>query len=79
MEELMAGADLVFVTAGDGGGTGAGPVVSSTARQLGALTIGVVTRPFTFEGRRRAGQAEDGITLLRNECDTVIVIPTTGC
>ena len=77
IEELLAGADLVFVTAGEGGGTGTGaaPVVASIARRLGALTIGVVTRPFTFEGRRRAGQAEDGITLLRGECDTVIVIP----
>jgi cell division protein FtsZ len=77
IEELLAGADLVFVTAGEGGGTGTGaaPVVASIARQLGALTIGVVTRPFTFEGRRRAAQAEDGITLLRNACDTVIVIP----
>ena len=68
---------MVFVTAGEGGGTGTGgaPVVASIARKLGALTIGVVTRPFTFEGRRRAGQAEDGITSLRNECDTLIVIP----
>jgi cell division protein FtsZ len=77
IEELLAGADLVFVTAGEGGGTGTGaaPVVASVARQLGALTIGVVTRPFTFEGRRRAGQAEEGITVLRSVCDTVIVIP----
>ena len=68
---------MVFVTAGEGGGTGTGgaPVVASIARKLGALTIGVVTRPFTFEGRRRAGQAEDGIQALRNECDTLIVIP----
>ena len=68
---------MVFVTAGEGGGTGTGgaPVVASIARKLGALTIGVVTRPFTFEGRRRAGQAEDGIQSLRNECDTLIVIP----
>jgi cell division protein FtsZ len=68
---------MVFVTAGEGGGTGTGgaPVVASIARKLGALTIGVVTRPFTFEGKRRAGQAEDGITELRNECDTLIVIP----
>jgi cell division protein FtsZ len=77
IEEVLKGADMVFVTAGEGGGTGTGgaPVVASIARKLGALTIGVVTRPFTFEGRRRAGQAEDGITALRNECDTLIVIP----
>ena len=77
IEEVLKGADMVFVTAGEGGGTGTGgaPVVASIARKLGALTIGVCTRPFTFEGRRRAGQAEDGITSLRNECDTLIVIP----
>ncbi|BBG03081.1 MULTISPECIES: cell division protein FtsZ [Pseudonocardia] len=77
IEEVLKGADMVFVTAGEGGGTGTGgaPVVASIARKLGALTIGVVTRPFTFEGRRRAGQAEDGIQALRNECDTLIVIP----
>ncbi|HEY2763874.1 MAG TPA: cell division protein FtsZ [Pseudonocardiaceae bacterium] len=77
IEEVIKGADMVFVTAGEGGGTGTGgaPVVASIARKLGALTIGVVTRPFTFEGKRRGGQAEDGITELRNECDTLIVIP----
>ncbi|WP_214408100.1 cell division protein FtsZ [Pseudonocardia lacus] len=77
IEEVLKGADMVFVTAGEGGGTGTGgaPVVASIARKLGALTIGVVTRPFTFEGRRRAGQAEEGITAMRNECDTLIVIP----
>lgn len=77
IEEVLKGADMVFVTAGEGGGTGTGgaPVVASIARKLGALTIGVVTRPFTFEGRRRAGQAEEGIQSLRNECDTLIVIP----
>ncbi|OZM76330.1 cell division protein FtsZ [Pseudonocardia sp. MH-G8] len=77
IEEVLKGADMVFVTAGEGGGTGTGgaPVVASIARKLGALTIGVVTRPFTFEGRRRAGQAEDGVQELRNECDTLIVIP----
>ncbi len=77
IEEVLKGADMVFVTAGEGGGTGTGgaPVVASTARKLGALTIGVVTRPFSFEGKRRGGQAEDGITELRNECDTLIVIP----
>jgi cell division protein FtsZ len=77
IEEVLKGADMVFVTAGEGGGTGTGgaPVIGSIARKLGALTIGVVTRPFTFEGRRRAGQAEEGIQALRNECDTLIVIP----
>jgi cell division protein FtsZ len=77
IEDVLKGADMVFVTAGEGGGTGTGgaPVVASIARKLGALTIGVVTRPFTFEGKRRGGQAEDGIAELRNECDTLIVIP----
>ncbi|HJP77173.1 MAG TPA: cell division protein FtsZ [Pseudonocardiaceae bacterium] len=77
IEEVLKGADMVFVTAGEGGGTGTGgaPVVASIARKLGALTIGVVTRPFSFEGKRRAKQADDGITELRNECDTLIVIP----
>jgi cell division protein FtsZ len=77
IEEVLKGADMVFVTAGEGGGTGTGgaPVVASMARKLGALTIGVVTRPFAFEGKRRAVQAEAGIDELRNECDTLIVIP----
>ncbi len=77
IEEVLKGADMVFVTAGEGGGTGTGgaPVVASIARKLGALTIGVVTRPFQFEGKRRGGQAENGIKELRNECDTLIVIP----
>ncbi|WP_024877138.1 cell division protein FtsZ [Saccharomonospora piscinae] len=77
IEEVLKGADMVFVTAGEGGGTGTGgaPVVAQIARKLGALTIGVVTRPFSFEGKRRARQAEDGIQSLRNECDTLIVIP----
>ena len=77
IEEVLKGADMVFVTAGEGGGTGTGgaPVVASIARKLGALTIGVVTRPFQFEGKRRGGQAENGIQELRNECDTLIVIP----
>jgi cell division protein FtsZ len=77
IEEVLKWADMVFVTAGEGGGTGTGgaPVVANIARKLGALTIGVVTRPFTFEGKRRANQAEDGIAELRNECDTLIVIP----
>ena len=75
--EVLKGADMVFVTAGEGGGTGTGgaPVVASIARSLGALTIGVVTRPFGFEGKRRASQAEIGIERLRNEVDTLIVIP----
>jgi cell division protein FtsZ len=77
IEEVLKGADMVFVTAGEGGGTGTGgaPVVASVARALGALTIGVVTRPFGFEGKRRAIQAESGIERLRNEVDTLIVIP----
>ncbi|WP_413450523.1 cell division protein FtsZ [Georgenia sp. 1P01AC] len=77
IEEVLRGADMVFVTAGEGGGTGTGgaPVVARIARSLGALTIGVVTRPFTFEGRRRSTQAEAGIEALRSEVDTLIVIP----
>ncbi|MDR8018481.1 cell division protein FtsZ [Nesterenkonia aerolata] len=77
IEEVLKGADMVFVTAGEGGGTGTGgaPVVARIARSLGALTIGVVTRPFTFEGRRRASSAEQGIGDLRDEVDTLIVIP----
>jgi len=77
IEEVLKGADMVFVTAGEGGGTGTGgaPVVARIAKGLGALTIGVVTRPFTFEGRRRANQAETGIAQLREEVDTLIVIP----
>jgi len=77
IEEVLKGADMVFVTAGEGGGTGTGgaPVVASVARSLGALTIGVVTRPFGFEGKRRAGQADTGIERLRSEVDTLIVIP----
>ncbi len=77
IEEVLRGADMVFVTAGEGGGTGTGgaPVVARIARSLGALTIGVVTRPFTFEGRRRASSAENGIEALRDEVDTLIVIP----
>ncbi len=77
VEEVLKGADMVFVTAGEGGGTGTGgaPVVARIARSLGALTIGVVTRPFLFEGRRRAQQAEAGIEGLREEVDTLIVIP----
>jgi cell division protein FtsZ len=77
IEEVLKGADMVFVTAGEGGGTGTGgaPVVARVARSLGALTIGVVTRPFGFEGRRRAVSAETGIDELREEVDTLIVIP----
>jgi cell division protein FtsZ len=77
IEEVLKGADMVFVTAGEGGGTGTGgaPVVANVARSLGALTIGVVTRPFGFEGKRRAAQADLGIDRLRDEVDTLIVIP----
>jgi cell division protein FtsZ len=77
IEELLRGADMVFVTAGEGGGTGTGgaPVVATIARKLGALTVGVVTRPFSFEGKRRGNQAEAGIASLRESCDTLIVIP----
>ena len=77
IEEVLRGADMVFVTAGEGGGTGTGgaPVVARIARSLGALTVGVVTRPFDFEGRRRAAQAEIGVEALRAEVDTLIVIP----
>jgi cell division protein FtsZ len=77
IEDALKGADMVFVTAGEGGGTGTGgaPVVARIARALGALTIGVVTRPFSFEGKRRATQADTGIAGLREEVDTLIVIP----
>ncbi|MBE6477528.1 MAG: cell division protein FtsZ, partial [Propionibacteriaceae bacterium] len=77
IEETLKGADMVFVTAGEGGGTGTGgaPVVAKIARSLGALTIGVVTRPFRFEGKRRARQADEGIGSLSEEVDTLIVIP----
>jgi cell division protein FtsZ len=77
IEEVIRGADMVFVTAGEGGGTGTGgaPVVARIARELGALTIGVVTKPFTFEGRRRSVQADTGVEELRSEVDTLIVIP----
>jgi cell division protein FtsZ len=75
--EVLSGADMVFVTAGEGGGTGTGasPLVAEVSKQLGALTIGVVTRPFEFEGRRRRTQAEDGVKALKDEVDTLIVIP----
>ncbi|MFS8583186.1 MAG: cell division protein FtsZ, partial [Limnochordales bacterium] len=74
---LLEGADMVFVTAGMGGGTGTGgaPIVAEVAREVNALTVGVVTKPFTFEGRRRLQQAEQGIERLREKVDTLIVIP----
>src|SRR5579862_7792959 len=77
IEEVLKGADMVFITAGKGGGTGTGgaPVVAEIAKSLGALTIGVVTRPFTFEGRRRAVQADAGISKLKEKVDALIVIP----
>ena len=77
IEEAIDGADMVFITAGEGGGTGTGaaPVVAEVAKSLGALTIAVVTRPFGFEGRRRAVQAENGIVQLKEKVDTQIVIP----
>jgi cell division protein FtsZ len=77
IEDALRGADMVFITAGEGGGTGTGgaPIVAEIARNLGALTVAVVTRPFGFEGRRRSVQAEQGISSLRSEVDTLIVIP----
>jgi cell division protein FtsZ len=77
IEEVLKGADMVFITAGKGGGTGTGgaPVVAEIAKSIGALTIGVVTRPFAFEGRRRAVQADSGIQKLKEKVDTLIVIP----
>ncbi|EQD81248.1 cell division protein FtsZ, partial [mine drainage metagenome] len=77
IEEAIRGADMVFITAGEGGGTGTGgaPVIAEIARALGALTIGVVTRPFDFEGKRRSVQAQEGIQLLKEKVDTLIVIP----
>ncbi|MDY5784896.1 cell division protein FtsZ [Corynebacterium sp.] len=77
IEESLKGSDMVFVTAGEGGGTGTGaaPVVAGIAKKMGALTIGVVTRPFSFEGKRRTRQAMEGIDNLKEVCDTVIVIP----
>ena len=77
IEELLAGSDMVFITAGEGGGTGTGaaPIIAEVAKGLGALTIGVVTRPFAFEGKRRAVQAENGIQKLKEKVDTLIVIP----
>lgn len=77
LEEVLKGADMVFVTAGMGGGTGTGaaPVIAQVAKDLGALTVGVVTRPFSFEGRRRSTQAVSGIDTLKGSVDTLIVIP----
>lgn len=77
LSDVLRGADMVFVTAGEGGGTGTGgaPVVARIARELGALTIGVVTKPFNFEGQRRIKQADIGVEELRKEVDTLIVIP----
>ena len=77
IEEILKGADMVFITAGEGGGTGTGgaPVIADIARELGALTIGVVTRPFAFEGKRRASQADMGIMDLKKAVDTLIVVP----
>ncbi|UTT62210.1 cell division protein FtsZ [Microcella humidisoli] len=77
IEEALAGADMVFVTAGEGGGTGTGgaPVVARIAKSIGALTIGVVTKPFGFEGKRRQAQADLGVSQLKNEVDTLIVVP----
>ena len=77
MKRALRGSDMVFVTAGEGGGTGSGaaPVVARIAKELGALTVGIVTTPFTFEGTRRAKQATDGVDTLRANCDTVIVVP----
>ena len=77
IQEVLRGSDMVFITAGEGGGTGTGgaPIVAKIAKELGALTVGVVTRPFNFEGKRRATQAEIGIEELRSEVDTLIVIP----
>ena len=77
IEEVLKGADMVFITAGKGGGTGTGgaPVIAELAKEAGALTIGVVTRPFSFEGRRRSLQAEQGIQHLKEKVDTLIVIP----
>jgi len=77
IEEVIKGADMVFVTAGMGGGTGTGaaPIIASIAKELGALTVGVVTRPFSFEGKKRATQAANGITSMKEAVDTLIVIP----
>jgi cell division protein FtsZ len=77
IKQMLKGSDMVFITAGEGGGTGTGaaPVVAEIAKSIGALTIGVVSRPFAFEGRRRGLQALDGVRMLRQKADTVIVVP----
>jgi cell division protein FtsZ len=77
IKRTLRGSDMVFVTAGEGGGTGSGaaPIVARVARELGALTVGIVTMPFTFEGTRRRKQADEGLQALREACDTLIVVP----
>ncbi|EZH67157.1 cell division protein FtsZ [Bacillaceae bacterium JMAK1] len=77
LEECLTGADMVFITAGMGGGTGTGaaPVIAEVAKEIGALTVGVVTRPFSFEGKKRSTHAKDGIEALKEKVDTLIVIP----
>jgi len=77
IEQALAGADMVFVTAGEGGGTGTGgaPIVARIAKSLDALTVGIVTKPFNFEGKRRQAQAEEGVKALKEEVDTLIVVP----
>lgn len=77
IEQALSGADMVFVTAGEGGGTGTGgaPVVARIAKSLDALTVGIVTKPFGFEGKRRQAQAEEGVAALKDEVDTLIVVP----
>jgi len=77
IEQALAGANMVFVTAGEGGGTGTGgaPVVARIAKSIGALTVGIVTKPFSFEGKRRMAQAEAGVLALKDEVDTLIVVP----
>src|SRR5437868_13100008 len=79
IKNALRGSDMVFVTAGEGGGTGSGaaPIVARISRELGALTVGIVTTPFKFEGTRRAQQAEEGVAELREACDTTSVIPNT--
>src|SRR3954468_12703879 len=77
LKDIVQGADMVFVTAGMGGGTGTGaaPVIAQLAREAGALTVGVVTKPFGFEGRQRARRAEQGLIALTEHVDTLITIP----
>ncbi len=77
IKSLLKGSDMIFITAGAGGGTGTGaaPVVARIAREIGALTVGIITKPFGFEGSRRRGQADDGVEALANEVDTLIVVP----